>query len=86
MRHVDVKFRFVAEAVKNKEIRVRYIPKDLNFSDCFTKTLTPKKHTEAVKVILGDKDAYSLTVAKVDQEDEDQQTENVMILDFTWLQ
>jgi hypothetical protein len=84
MRHVDVKFRFVAEAVKNKEIRVRYIPTDLNFADCFTKSLTPKKHAEAVKAILGDKDAYRLTVAKVDQEDEDQETENVMILDFTW--
>jgi hypothetical protein len=84
MRHVDVKFRFVVEAVKNKEIRVRYIPTDLNFADCFTKSLTPKKHAEAVKAILGDKDAYRLTVAKVDQEDEDQETENVMILDFTW--
>jgi hypothetical protein len=84
MRHVDVKFRFVVEAVKNKEIRVRYIPTDLNFADCFTKSLTPKKHAEAVKAILGDKDAYRLTVAKLDQEDEDQETENVMILDFTW--
>jgi hypothetical protein len=37
-----------------------------------------------MKDILGDKDAYSLTVVKLDQEDEDQETENVMILDFTW--
>jgi hypothetical protein len=33
MRHVDVKIRFVTEEVKNKEIRVRYIPTDLNFAD-----------------------------------------------------
>jgi hypothetical protein len=52
MSHVDVKFRFMTEAVKNKEIRVRYIPTDLNFVDCFTKSLMPKKHTEAVKTIL----------------------------------
>jgi hypothetical protein len=46
MRHVDVKFCFVMEAVKNKEIRVRYIQTDLNFANSFTKSLTPKKHTE----------------------------------------
>ena len=40
--------------------RVRYIPTDLNFADCFTKSLTPKKHAEAVKAILGDEDAYRL--------------------------
>jgi hypothetical protein len=55
MRHVDVKFRFVMETVKNKEIRVRYIQTDLNFADLFTKSLTPKKHTEGVKAVLGDK-------------------------------
>ena len=37
---------FVTDAVKNKEIRVRYIPTDLNFANFFTKPLTPKKHTE----------------------------------------
>ncbi len=30
MRHVDVKFRFVMETVKNKEIRVKYIQTDLS--------------------------------------------------------
>jgi hypothetical protein len=47
VRHVDVKFRFVLEAVKNKEIRVRYVQTDLNFADLFTKSLTPKKHTRS---------------------------------------
>lgn len=50
-----MKFRFVGESVKNKEIRVRNLP-DLNFGDLLTKALTPKKHTEE-KAILGDQDA-----------------------------
>ena len=40
----------------DQEIRVRYIQTDLNFADSFTKSLTPKKHTEGVKAVLGDKD------------------------------
>jgi hypothetical protein len=81
MRHVDVKFRFVMEAVKNKEIRVRYIQTDLNFADLFTKSLTPKKHTEGVKAVLGDKDAYRLAVGNADVESEEQEASRVMMLE-----
>jgi hypothetical protein len=81
MRHVDVKFRFVMEAVKNKEIRVRYIQTDLNFADLFTKSLTPKKHTEGVKAVLGDKDAYRLTVGNTDVESEEQEASRVMMFE-----
>jgi hypothetical protein len=80
IRYVDVKFRFVMETVKNKEIRVRYIQTDLNFADLFTKSRTPKKHTEGVKSVLGDKDTYRLTVGNTDVESEEQETSRVMML------
>ena len=81
MRHVDVKFRFVMEAVKNKEIRVRYIQTDLNFADLFTKACTPKKHTEGVKAILGDKDAYRIAVGRPDADTEEEEVSRVMMLE-----
>ena len=31
LKHVDVKYRFATEAVRNREVRVRYIPTNLNF-------------------------------------------------------
>ncbi len=80
-RDVDVKFRFVMEAVKNKEIRVRYIQTDLNFADLFTRSLTPKKHTEGVKAVLGDKDEYGLPVGNTDVESEVQEASRVMMLE-----
>jgi hypothetical protein len=69
------------EAVKNKEIRVRYIQTDLNFADLFTKSLTPKKHTEGVQAILGDKDAYRLAVGNTEVESEEQEASRVMMLE-----
>ena len=81
MRHVDVKFRFVMEVFKNKEIRVRYIQTDLNFADLFTKTLTPQNHTEGVRAVLGDKDTYRVTVANPDVESEEQEASRVMMLE-----
>ena len=81
MRHVEVQFCFVMEAVKNKEIRVRYIQTDLNFADLFTNPLTSKKHTEGVKAVLGDKDAYRVTVANPDVESEEQEASRVMMLE-----
>ena len=39
-KHIDVKYRFVAEAVKDGIVRVRYTPTDTNMADLFTKPLT----------------------------------------------
>ncbi len=39
LKHVDVKYRFATETVRNRDI-----PTNLNFSDIMTKTLVPKKH------------------------------------------
>ena len=38
-KHVHIKFRFTAEAIMAKEIRVRYIPTDFNYADLLTKPL-----------------------------------------------
>ena len=64
MKHVDVKFRFVQESIKMGEIRVRYIPTELNWADVLTKALVPKKHKDAVELILGSKEAYRLVVTE----------------------
>lgn len=69
------------EAVKNKEIRVRYIQTDLNFADLFTKACTPKKHTEGVKAILGDKDTYRIAVGRPDADTEEEEVSRVMMLE-----
>jgi hypothetical protein len=70
LKHVDVKFRFATEAVRNKEVRVRYIPTNLNFADLMTKALVPKKHKEGVELIINDKDAYRIVTASREMADE----------------
>jgi hypothetical protein len=52
LKHVDVKYRFATEAVRNREVRVCYIPTNLNFADIMTKVLVPKKHKESVELIV----------------------------------
>jgi hypothetical protein len=52
LKHVDVKYRFATEAVRNREVRVRYIPTNLNFADIMTMVLVPKKHKESVELIV----------------------------------
>ena len=70
LRHVDVKYRFTTEAVRNREVRVRYIPTNLNFSDMMTKALVPKKHREGVDLIINDKDAYRIVAARREMTDD----------------
>jgi hypothetical protein len=48
MKHVDIKFRFIAEKIKQGVIRVRYRPTDLNYADLMTKSLTPLKHRNMI--------------------------------------
>ncbi len=67
---MDVKYRFTTETVRNREVRVRYIPTNLNFADIMTKALVPKKHREGVDLIINDKDAYRIVTARHEMEDE----------------
>ena len=47
---------------RNREVRVRYIPTNLNFADIMTKTLMPKKYKEGVDLIVNAKDAHVVVV------------------------
>ena len=38
-QHIDVRFKFVAQAVVEGAVRVRYTPTDLNLADLLTKAL-----------------------------------------------
>ena len=49
---------------------VRYIPTTLNFADGKAKTLVPKKHKEAVEMIISAKDAYRIVTARRKMADE----------------
>ena len=42
-KHIDVRFRFVAEAVRDGAVRVRYCPSAYNYADILTKPLVPVK-------------------------------------------
>jgi hypothetical protein len=39
-KHIDTRFRFVSEAIRQRVVRVRYTPTDMNVADLFTKPLT----------------------------------------------
>ena len=70
LKHVDVKYRFATEAVRKREVRVRYIPTNLNFTHILTKVLVSKKHTEGVELIINDKDAYRIVTTRRKMTDE----------------
>ena len=53
-KHIDVRFRFVAQAIKNREVRVRYTPTDVNVADLFTKALTPAVFDRLMGLVSGD--------------------------------
>ena len=54
-KHIDVKYRFVAEAVKDGVVRVRYTPTDTNVADLFTKPLTIAVFERLLKASLDQK-------------------------------
>jgi hypothetical protein len=81
LKHVDVKYRFATEAVRNREVRVRYIPTTLNFADIMTKALVPKKHKEGVDLIISAKDAYRIVTARREMADEKYEASYFIIQD-----
>ena len=40
-KHIDVRYKFVAQAVTEGSVRVRYTPTDMNLADVMTKALPP---------------------------------------------
>jgi len=77
LKHVDVKFRFATETVRNREVRVHY----LNFADIMTKALVPKKHKEGVDLIVNAKDAYRIVTAPREMADEKYEASYYIIQD-----
>ena len=54
-KHIDVKFKFVAQAIAEGVVRIRYISTNLNFADLFTKPLVKDVFKRLVKLCLDDK-------------------------------
>ena len=51
-KHIDLRYHFIREAVKNSKIKVKYVPTDDNVSDIFTKVL-PKPKFQRMVGLLG---------------------------------
>ena len=88
-KHVDIRFRFIAERIKRGEVRIRYRPTDLNYSDLFTKALTPLKHKKMLEMCQGYKTEPGLLIQGVmdkDEKDEDMEASFIFIEDENgWL-
>jgi len=54
-KHIDVRFRFVAEAVRDGVVRVRYCPSAYNYADIMTKPLVPTKFVVMRDMCAGEK-------------------------------
>jgi hypothetical protein len=50
-KHIDVRYRFIREAVENGKLSVVYIPTDENPADIFTKALAKVKFGRFVELL-----------------------------------
>jgi len=51
MKHIDLRYHFIREAVEDKKITVNYILTDDNVSDVLTKVLTRPKFERFVELL-----------------------------------
>ena len=57
-KHIDIRYHFIQEAVKDRKITLKYIPTDENPADIFTKLLTKAKFHRFIELLgLRDVDA-----------------------------
>ena len=54
-KHIDVRFRFVAKAIRNEDVRIRYCPTSFNYADIMSKALTPAKFAELYAMCIESK-------------------------------
>jgi hypothetical protein len=54
-KHIDVRYKFVAQAVTEGSVRVRYTPTDMNFADVLTKAVPAATFERLVKLCLDSK-------------------------------
>ena len=69
-KHIDVKFKFVAQAIAEGVVRIRYISTNLNFADLFTKPLVKDIFKRLVKLCVEDKHEHfrSIEVSSAEEE------------------
>jgi hypothetical protein len=54
-KHIDVRYKFVAQAVTEGSVRVRYTPTDMSFADVLTKAVPAATFERLVKLCLDSK-------------------------------
>jgi hypothetical protein len=50
-RHIDVRYHYIQQRIRDREIEVAYIPSDANAADGFTKALAVTKHRQFVELL-----------------------------------
>jgi hypothetical protein len=51
MKHIDLRYHFIREAVEDGKVEMKYIPTGENISDIFTKALAKPKFTQFVGML-----------------------------------
>ena len=51
MKHIDLRYHFIHEAVKKKQVVMKYIPTAENVADIFMKALAKLKYTRFVELL-----------------------------------
>ena len=54
-KHIDVRFKFVAQAIAEEAVRVRYTPTDMNLADLLTKALPTATFERLLRRCVGNK-------------------------------
>ena len=54
-KHIDLRMKFVAQAISEQIVRIRYTPTDFNLADVMTKALAGVKFQRMIEMALGDK-------------------------------
>ena len=79
-KHIDVRFRFIAEALKERAVRVRYVASAENYADIMTKPLVHAKFEMCRDLCSGTKSDLKRTPI-VQPEDEETVSRVYMFLD-----
>ena len=79
-KHIDVRFRFIAEALKERAVRVRYVASAENYADIMTKPLVHAKFEMCRDLCSGTKSNLKRTPI-VQPEDEETVSRVYMFLD-----
>ena len=66
-KHIDVRFKKVAESVRDGTVRVRYVPTDWNYADMMTKPLVEVKFKRCREMCLRPRTAEQDKSGNVDE-------------------